>query len=57
MTLTDASNVRKTGPLGQQTITETPLQDERAPASVLPTITMVEGRMHLDLSLFMTIPI
>ena len=51
MTLTDASHVRNTGPLEQQTITETLLQDERAPASALPTITMAEGRMHLDLSL------
>jgi PAS domain S-box-containing protein len=51
MTLTDASHVRNTGPLEQQTITETLLQDERAPASALPTITMAEGRTHLDLSL------
>src|SRR5450755_3677092 len=51
MTLTDASHVRNTGPLEQQTIAETLLQDERAPASALPTITMAEGRTHLDLSL------
>jgi PAS domain-containing protein len=51
MTLTDASHIRNTGPLEQQTITETLLQDERAPASALPTITMAEGRTHLDLSL------
>ena len=29
---------------------ETPLQDERATASALPTITMAKGRTHLDLS-------
>jgi PAS domain S-box-containing protein len=36
--------------LEQQAIAETPLQDERATASALPTITMAEGRTHLDLS-------
>lgn len=36
--------------LEQQAMAETPLQDERATASALPTITMAEGRTHLDLS-------
>ena len=36
--------------LGQRLIAETPLQDERGTASALPTITMTEGRTHLDLS-------
>ncbi|HEV2663210.1 MAG TPA: PAS domain-containing protein, partial [Ktedonobacteraceae bacterium] len=37
--------------LEPQSIAETPLQSECAPASALPTITMAEGRTHLDLSL------
>ncbi|SRR6266487_1515816 len=34
----------------QQARAETPLQDERARASALPTITMARARTHLDLS-------
>jgi PAS domain S-box-containing protein len=36
--------------LEPQARAQTPLQDERAAASALPTITMAEGRTHLDLS-------
>ncbi|GAC1636644.1 MAG: hypothetical protein NVS4B9_29840 [Ktedonobacteraceae bacterium] len=36
--------------LEQRVIEARPLQDEQATASVLPTITMAEGRTHLDLS-------
>ncbi|HEV2654189.1 MAG TPA: PAS domain-containing protein, partial [Ktedonobacteraceae bacterium] len=47
---TKTSRRRLPGSLEQPVLAGTPCQDERAPASALPPITMAEGRTHLDLS-------